>query len=109
MKQYNEKMYHALESIIWYDGHYEWLKELRDDLEKLLQSGEKYVSYACPFKSTEWHTEKHTIYMLLVGMFGNWGTSIRGGWISDLKGCIDFIDAICKEAWERDAEEEEEE
>lgn len=103
-----EKMFDALESIIWYDGHYEWLKEMRDDMEKLLQSGDKYTSYKCPFDYTEWHTEQHTIYMLLVGMFGDWGTSIRGGWIDDLKDCIDFIDAICKESWKREAEEEDE-
>lgn len=102
-----EKMFDALESIIWYDGHYEWLKELRDDMEKLLQSGDKYTNYKSPFDYTEWHTEQHTIYMLLVGMFGDWGTSIRGGWISDLKDCIDFIDAICKESWESEAERNE--
>lgn len=104
-----EKMFNALESIISYDGHYEWLKEMRDGMEKLLESGDKYAYYTNPFNHTKWHTEEHTIYMLLVGMFGEWGTSIRGGWIVDLRGCIDFIDAICKRSWECEAEMEENE
>ena len=99
-----DKIFDALESIIWYDGHYGWLKEMRDDMENLLKTGDKYVNYPIPFDTSEWHTERHTIYMLLVGMFGDWGTSIRSGWIEDIKGCIEFIDAICKESWEADAE-----
>ena len=89
------KLYEALENIIWYDGHYRWLKELRDELEA---HGEFYPKP----DSIEWHTEQHCIWMLLVGTFGEWGTSIRTGWIEDIKGCIAFIDEICKESWEAD-------
>lgn len=103
-----DKILNALESIIWYDGHYEWLKKMRDEMEAVLKSGDKYANYTNPFPLEQWHTEHHTIYMLLVGMFGDWGTSIRSGWIEDIKGCIEFIDAICKESWEADAEREEE-
>ena len=99
-------LFRALESIIWYDGHAEWLKKLRDDMERHLKDGEDI--YICPFNYTEWHTEHHTIYMLLAGMFGDWGTSIRGGWIEDIEGCIKFIDAICKKSWEKDEREEDE-
>ena len=91
-------LFDALESIIWYDGHYEWLKELRDVLSAYPE--EKY--FPIP-NSIEWHTEHHCIWMLLVGVFGDWGTSIRSGWIEDKKGCIEFIDAVCKMSW--DAEE----
>jgi hypothetical protein len=94
------KMWDALESIIWYDGHYEWLRTMRDDMEDLLKSDDKYVNYCYPFDTTEWHSEKHTIYMLLVGMFGDWGTSIRSGWIEDIEGCVAFINAVCRESWE---------
>ena len=99
-----EKFFEALDSIIWYDGHYEWLKAMRDDMENILKTGDKYVNYSAPFEPTEWHTEQHTIYMILVGMFGDWGTSIRSGWIEDIKGCIEFIDAICKSSWEEKEE-----
>ncbi len=84
----------ALEAIVWYNGHSLWLSELRTELEKAKEGG-KYA-YPCPFEPHEWHTEEHTIWMLLVGTFGDWGTSIRGGWIEDLDGCIKFINQIIK-------------
>ena len=90
----------ALESIAWYDGHYLWLKELRDNLA--LHRSE-YI-YDMP-EDIVWHTEKHTIWMLLVGMFGDWGTSIRGGWITDMDECIAFIDELCKDCWQREADD----
>lgn len=85
----------ALESIIWYDGHYEWLKELRDDLIE----HRKDRHYSMP-DDIKWHTEEHTIWMLLVGMFGGWGTSIRSGWLEEIDECIEFINTVCKESWE---------
>lgn len=94
--QIGNTMFEALENIVWYDGHYEWLKELRDDLAKV----KEYDIYVCPIDTEEWHTEKHTIWMLLVGMFGNWGTSIRGGWIENPSDCVAFIDELCKDCWE---------
>ena len=94
-KNKDRSLFNALESIVWYDGHYVWLKELRDDLEKHRTE----YSYMIP-DDIEWHTEKHTIWMLLVGIFGDWGTSIRSGWIEDIDGCIEFIDALCKDSWE---------
>lgn len=89
----NANLYDALQSIIWYDGHSEWLRELCGELEKAKEEGEFYsMDFA------EWHTEKHTIWMLLVGAFGDWGTSIRSGWIEDIDGCIAFIQGIIEES-----------
>lgn len=89
-------LFDALESIIHYDGHYEWLKEMRDDMEKVQGEGNYFRQFE------EWHTEEHTIWMLLVGMFGEWGTSIRSGWIEKekIKECIEFIDSVCELAME---------
>ena len=89
---------YALESIIWYNGHQEWLIDLADKLE----AAESY--YPNPIDVSEWHTEMHCIWMLLVGMFGDWGTSIRGGWIEKTKECAEYIRNLCKD----DDEEEEE-
>ena len=91
----HNKLFDAMESIIWYDGHYEWLKELRD----ILLEYPKGKNYPTP-DQIKGHSEEHTIWMLLVGMFGNWGTSIRCGWIEDIQGCIEFIDAVCKMSWD---------
>ena len=89
-------LFDALESIVWYDGHYEWLKDLRDTLTNYPDDNVFLIP-----KETEWHSEKHTIMMLLVGMFGDWGTSIRCGWIKDRTGCIEFINRLCEDCWER--------
>ena len=87
-----ESLESALENVVWYDCHYEWLEKLADQLEK----ANDLVSN--PFSSGQWHTEEHTIWMLLVGMFGNWGTSIRGGWIEETKEAAEYIRKLCKNA-----------
>ena len=93
----NEKLEEAFKRIIWYDCQYEWLEELADRIEK----EEGY--FKNPFVPYEWHTERHFIYMLLVGMFGDWGTSIRSGWIDQKEACVEYIRKICKEM--KEAEE----
>ena len=97
LKPCQVKLCEALQNIVWYNGHKEWLSDLRNELKKLKNSGEKYINYHCPFEPSEWFTEKHTIYELLVGAFGDWGTSIRGGWIEDFDGCIIFIEFLIEE------------
>ena len=87
-------LFDALASIVWYDGHYEWLKLLSEELRKCVPN-EFYH-----FEVDSWHTEQHTIWMLLVGMFGDWGVSIRSGWIEKTAECADFIDALCRDCEE---------
>ena len=84
---------YALESIVWYDDHFEWLESLADALER--GNGRIYKN---PFDTGKWHTEEHCIWMLLVGMFGNWGTSIRCGWIEQTKECAEYIRCLCVKA-----------
>lgn len=88
-------MLYALENIVWYNGHYLWLRELRDELAKC----PKNEFFVCRLEVDEWYTDKHAIWMILVGMFGDWGTSIRSGWIEDIEGCIQFINDLCEESW----------
>lgn len=87
----HEKLYEALTDIIWYDDHIGWLRELCGTLEKAKKEDD-----ICQYPFEQWHTEQHTIWMLLVGMFGNWGTSIRSGWIEKHDECIAFINGIIK-------------
>ncbi len=96
----------ALKSIVWYNNHSVWLSELCAELKKEKNEGDKYTNYPCPIVTEEWLTEKHTIWELLVGMFGDWGTSIRGGWIEDLDGCIKFIEQIIEDDDEEGATDE---
>lgn len=79
----------AFESIVHYDGHKEWLKELAEKISK-----EESFSYKCPFEEEELHTEEHILYMMLVGIFGDWGTSIRFGWIDRKEECVSFINRV---------------
>ena len=97
-------LFNALESIVWYNGHYEWLKELRDNLVAHRDSKPKFSNYCSPLSRDEWYTDKHAIWMLLVGMYGDWGTSIRGGWIENIDGCIEFINVLCEDSWKADEE-----
>lgn len=87
----------ALQCIVSYNGHKEWLLALCEELKRVRDTGEKYVNYPCPFEPEYWHTEEHTIWQLLVGAFGDWGTSIRSGWIEDFDGCIKFIEYLIED------------
>lgn len=79
----------AISSIVFYDGHAGWLLHLADALEKT----DGVVG--CPFDVSQWHSEKHVIWMILAGMFGDWGTSIRGAWIEKNKEAAKFIRELC--------------
>ena len=88
---YHQNLIEALQNIVFYDGHKEWLTKLADDLE------DKQGIVPCPFNHRQWHSEEHVIWMILCGMFGDWGTSIRGGWIEQTKDAAKFIRSICSE------------
>lgn len=102
-----EDLYDSIHNIIWYDGNYVWLKDLRDDMVNFKKTHDEYANYPNPFDHAQWHTEQHVIYMLLAGLFGDWGTSIRSAWIEDIDGCIEFINFICEECWKWDKERKE--
>jgi len=91
---------HSLQLIIFYDCWEEWLREIINDMEKIKKKNvSDYEPYRPEIELDEWHTEQHTIWMLLVGMFGEWGTSIRSGWIEKhrFNDCINFIEEMILE------------
>lgn len=96
-KNKDTNLFDALESIVWYDGHYVWLKKVRDDMVAHPKD-KNFLRPSC--LSGKRDTEEYAIWMLLIGMYGNWGVSIGAGWIENLDGCIEFINALCKDAWE---------
>ena len=108
----------ALASILWYNGylgHEEDLGEgetyFVDDLIELLDKtikkeykpkhgflGAEDIGEYCKCPRLEnLGTEEHCVYMMLVGMFGDWGTSIRGGWIEDCEECKKWLEEA--KAW----------
>jgi hypothetical protein len=100
-RENERKMEYALECIVFYNRHYEWLEKLADEIENT-----KDLSYGNPLDISEWHSEKHCIWMLLVGMFGDWGTSIRGGWIEETKECANYIRELCRKAKGEETEDD---
>ena len=85
----------AFGSIAHYNGHNEWLWEIADQLAAHNDS-----NYSCEIPTDEWMTDKHALWMMLVSAFGDWGTSIRFGWIEHTKAAAEFIN----EATERYAD-----
>ena len=81
-----ERIKHSFGSIAFYNGHEEWLWKLADDLSSCNKG-----FFECNIPVEEWNTDKHALWMFLVGIFGNWGTSIRSGWIEDTDAAADFI------------------
>ena len=77
----------VLATIAYYNGHLDWLRDLAEKLEHL-EEGEMYIN---PVPTNEWCSERHMFWEILVGMFGDWGTSIRSGWIEKTKEAAAFI------------------
>lgn len=90
-------LFNALESIVWYNGHHVWLTKLVE----ILESNDTEYGISCPDFCAKRDTEAHCIWMLLVGMFGEWGTSINSGWIEQnkRKEAAQFIRELCAESW----------
>ena len=82
-----EEIRDALDSVVWYNGYWDTVKEWIDDLELL---GETFgeASYR-PKPITSEGLE--VLWMICVLLFGNYGTSPRSGWIEKTKECREFL------------------
>lgn len=117
IQDYNIKLLDALHSWFWYNGLLEKnsdeligfenipvakydknclilklisiLRETEDDILTLSSLEEKYN---INMSSTD--KELNVLWILLVEMFGNCGTSPRTGWIEKRKDCADFLETI---------------
>lgn len=79
----------AIGGIASYNGYEEWLWKLSDELRAFDDDSTYYI---CPVPTEEWGTDKHALWMSLVSVFGDWGTSINSGWIVENIEAADFID-----------------
>lgn len=89
----DDRFAEAFDSIAWYEGYEEWLAEVSADL-KAVKPG-RYLSN--PLMLEAWGSVQHALWMMLVSAFGDWGTSIRGGWIEKTEEAAQFIDAVLKQ------------
>lgn len=91
-----EDIVDALDSVVWYNGHYEELYEIRKGIENCQEYIYQYFTRDNQFQ---------VIYMILVCMFGEYGTSPRSGWLEmkNKEKILKFIDLITSTS--REAEE----
>lgn len=85
-----EKLLNALDNVTWYNCYYEALEKIKTEISnKKLDEVTYYYDYG-----DDWGFQ--IIWMILVLMFGDYGTSPRTGYLT-LKNkdeIIDFIDKI---------------
>ena len=80
---------YAFSSIASYNGHEEWLWEIADALAA------DPDGYGFCIRGTDWwFTDRHALWMMLVAAFGEWGTSIRSGWLEKHKEAAEFINRV---------------
>lgn len=90
-----EKLLDSLDSLVWYNGYYELLIKMK---EEILIADEESI-YKFDYGEDN---QFQVIWMILVCMYGGYGTSPRYGWL-ELKNkdeIIEFIDLITKTARE---------
>ena len=102
IQDYNLKLLNALHSWFWYNGLLDSVDEnclilklisiLRETEDEILTFHYLKEKYNIDISST--NEELNVLWILLVEMFGNCGTSPRTGWIEKRKACADFLEAI---------------
>lgn len=81
----------AITEVVYYNGYKDVLLKWRD--AALSSDGQ----LQCPIEPEFWHTEIHCIWELFVSRFGDWGTSVRSGWIDNIDGFVYAIELILEE------------
>ena len=91
----NKNIIDVLDSIVWYNGIGDILLKLKEDI--INSEGETYSKLK--YKYDEFSNNQFEIFwMMLVLMYGDYGTSPRSGWLNmeNKNEIISFIDQITK-------------
>lgn len=91
----NKNIIDVLDSIVWYNGIGDILLKLREDI--INSEDETYSKLK--YKHDEFSNNQFEIFwMMLVLMYGDYGTSPRSGWLNmeNKNEIISFIDQITK-------------
>lgn len=89
-----DELIEALDSIIWYNGYFNQIREWIDKLK----ATEEGKFFSRPDSNNDGGLE--VFWMLCTLMFGDYGTSPRSGWIENHTGCIEFLESVTKESAE---------
>lgn len=84
-----EKLLDALDAIVSYNG-------LGGEILSWTELPKTSCGQIVPSKSCWSDDQLQVIWMLAVLLFGNYGTSPRGGWIEDVEGFIEFCKRITR-------------
>lgn len=88
-------MIDALEDVVFFNGLYSSLVAAKEDI----QAADKYCCR--PVRLCGDGDEQFEIFwMLMVILFGEWGSSPRTGWILDKEAACKFVDALIVDNWE---------
>ena len=90
------EIFFALANIVYYQGYEEDLISLKDKLKSHYEkNSEEHDSFCCP-EHYQYDIQFHMYWMILVGCFGEWGVSIRSGWIwyENIPYAIRFIERL---------------
>ena len=95
----NKNIIDVLDSIVWYNGIGDILLKLKEDI--INSEGETYSKLKddLKYKHDEFSNNQFEIFwMMLVLMYGDYGTSPRSGWLNmeNKNEIISFIDQITK-------------
>ena len=87
-------MYEILDSITWYNGIYEPLLQIKKIVSNYEE--DKFIHILRPEEDIFKDEQFEIFWMMLVLLFGDYGTSPRSGWLEmdKKKETISFIDKI---------------
>lgn len=79
----------ALDCVVWYNGLYRSLVIAKEEL----QAADKFCYRPYRLRG-DGNEQFEILWMLMVILFGEWGTSPRTGWIVNKEAACGFIDAL---------------
>lgn len=94
-----EKMMEALNGVVQYNGLYQFIEKWRRVLFTAINENSGLLQRP-PMEndlSIFVQAQLEFIWMILVQLYGNYGTSPRSGWIENKEGALNFIDMILAE------------
>lgn len=89
----SEKLLDALDSVTWYNGLAELVLDWKNLPVVTTVAGGSQIQHQ--YRSLDGE-QLEVIWMIAVSLFGDYGTSPRSGWITDVEGFYAFIDRITK-------------
>lgn len=109
---YSWNIVNSIDSWIWYNCLGEGVTELIEVLELY---PDKYQDDFDPYFTAlnnwrvRWWEQLEPLFMIIVCLFGNYGTSPRSGWIErkNMKKCIRFLE-LCKSTYQEELDVESE-